>query len=70
MFDISLNIPQLKFQIDLETKSETCMRNNIKLVKFLPSIESLYVFIFIIFFMKPNFLRKHTPKNENHQMLT
>jgi hypothetical protein len=69
MFDISLNIPQLKFQIDLETKSETCMRNNIKLVKFLPSIESLYMYIYYIY-MKPNFLRKHTPKNENHQMLT
>jgi len=32
------------------------MINNIKLVKFLPSIESLYVFIFINFFMKSNSL--------------
>ena len=56
MFEISINITQLKFQIDLEAKSETCMKNNIKLVKFLPSIESSYVFIIIIFFMKSNSL--------------
>jgi len=50
LFDISINIPQMEFQIDLEAKSENCMKNNIKLVNFLQSIESLYVFIIIIFF--------------------
>jgi hypothetical protein len=55
MFDISINIPQLKFQIDLEAKSQTCKTNNIKLVKFLASIEYMYEFIFIIFFYKIKF---------------